>query len=62
MEVKVGSKWRSNDKMYVVVSTYVDDNGHEWVHYREDGCSDCKEYSCWTESFVSRFSLYTNYQ
>jgi hypothetical protein len=57
--VKVGSKWSSTDKQFCVISvTEVD--GHTWVHYREDlgirvPVKECKEYSCYQESFLLRF-------
>ncbi len=58
--VKPGSLWHSIDKDFRVISvTEVD--GHTWVHYREDlgikvPALQCREYSCYLESFVQRFS------
>lgn len=57
--VKAGTLWSDTDKFFRVLSvTEVD--GHTWVHYREDRGSkfpvvECREYSCYLESFVSRF-------
>jgi hypothetical protein len=56
--IKVGSLWESVDKKFRVISvTKID--GHMWVHYREDSkrvaAIECKEYSCYEESFVARF-------
>jgi hypothetical protein len=57
--VKAGTLWESVDKKFRVLSvTEVD--GHTWVHYREDRgikvpAIECKEYSCYVESFLSRF-------
>lgn len=57
--VKEGSIWASVDKKFRVISvTEVD--GHAWVHYREElgikvPTKECKEYSCYLESFVLRF-------
>lgn len=58
--VKVGSIWRTlEDKQFMVINV-VEAEGHTWVHYREHNPSkpalECKEYSCYEESFVSRFS------
>ena len=57
--VEAGSLWSGGDKFFRVLSvTEVD--GHTWVHYREDRgikvpAIECKEYSCYLESFESRF-------
>jgi hypothetical protein len=62
--VKVGSIWESTDKRFCVISvTEVD--GHTWVHYREDlgikvPTKECKEYSCYLESFVARYREHKN--
>jgi hypothetical protein len=61
-EVKIGSRWwaSGNEKRFVVINI-VEDGDNTWVHYREDpakwkAVSECKEYSCYVESFVERFS------
>lgn len=57
--VKAGTLWGSTDKNFRVISvTEID--GHTWVYYREDfgfktPTTECKEYSCYLESFVTRF-------
>jgi hypothetical protein len=58
--VKVGTLWTSSDdKLFRVLSvTEIDDQ--TWVHYREDRgikvpAIECREYSCYVESFVARF-------
>lgn len=57
--VKAGTLWEGVDKKFRVLSvTEVD--GNTWVHYREDRgikvpAIECKEYSCYVESFLSRF-------
>jgi hypothetical protein len=57
--IKAGTLWSSGDKFFRVISvTEID--GHSWVHYREDRGTrfpviECKEYSCYTESFLLRF-------
>lgn len=56
--IKVGSRWEGIDKTFVVINT-IEQDGHTWVHYREDSNKkpvlECKEYSCYQESFVQRF-------
>ena len=53
-QIKLGSKWGSVDKTFVVIGV-VEQLGHIWIHYREDIGPEPKEYSCYMESFVSRF-------
>lgn len=59
--VREGTRWWSGDnKRFVVISVTEAEDGHTWVHYREDGglkkpISECKEYSCYLESFEQRF-------
>ena len=58
-EVKVGSIWGSVDKQFRVLSV-TEIEGQQWVHYREDlgikvPAIQCREYSCFLESFTHRF-------
>jgi hypothetical protein len=59
--VKEGTLWwGGRDKKFRVISvTEVD--GHVWVYYREEAGlfskqTECREYSCYIESFVQRFT------
>ena len=54
---KDGSKWvGSNGTKFRVLSTIWLDDGH-WVHYIKEGSSEePKEYSCYVESFLNRFT------
>lgn len=57
--VEPGSIWESTDKRFRVLSV-TDIDGQMWVHYREDlgikvPAIQCREYSCFLESFVQRF-------
>ena len=59
MEIKNGSRWSgSNGKVYHVLHV-VELEGHTWVHYiletKEQDIN--KEFSCYQESFLSRFTL-----
>jgi hypothetical protein len=58
-QVKAGTRWSSIDKEFVVLSV-AEVEGNIWVHYREDlgikiPTLQCREYSCYLESFLSRF-------
>ena len=54
--IKVGSRWEGTDKQFRVLAV-VEQEGHIWIHYREDlGIKvPVLEYSCYQESFLSRF-------
>lgn len=59
--VKVGSKWWDGKEKYFRVISVIEADGNTWVHYREErgikvAVIECKEYSCYQESFVQRFS------
>jgi hypothetical protein len=59
--IKVGSRWEGVDTQFRVLAV-VEADGHTWVHYREDlgikvPVLECREYSCYEESFLSRFRL-----
>ena len=58
--VKEGTLWGSADSKQFRVLHCVNVEGHTWVHYREDRgykvpVNECKEYSCYIESFLERF-------
>ena len=52
---KDGSKWTGsgNDKFHVLHT--IELNGNMWIHYIKEDAKDPKEYSCYLESFLSRF-------
>lgn len=55
--IKDGSKWTGGDKVFVVLHT-VEQEGHTWIHYRSEKAEENgtpREYSCYQESFLSRF-------
>lgn len=61
VSVAAGQTWKDiNGKDYVVLHTYLDEHGHHWVHYRSNNKDSPMEYSCWAESFLSRFTPYIN--
>ena len=59
--IKQGSRWWAGDKKFVVLHV-LEQDGHTWVHYRDElpanrfSTDGCKEYSCFQESFLQRFS------
>jgi len=56
MIIKKGSHWWANgDKKFVVIDEVVIE-GVVWVHYRDALGNPPKEYSCYRESFLQRFS------
>jgi len=57
MIVKEGSRWTGGDfrKAFLVLHT-IEQEGQVWVHYRDEGPGETKEYSCYLESFLQRFS------
>ena len=55
--IKEGSKWDNGQgKIFRVLHT-IEVEGHTWVHYIKDNAPDDneREYSCYLESFLSRF-------
>lgn len=57
--IKQGSRWTAGEKDFIVLAV-VEADGNTWVHYREDlgikvPALQCREYSCFQESFVERF-------
>jgi len=53
-----GSIWQSNDGRKFQVISEIEVEGNSWVHYRriDSEYDEPKEFSCYTESFLSRFS------
>jgi hypothetical protein len=56
--IKEGSKWDSADGKVFRVIQIVEVEGHTWIHYINDSLPEDKnrEYSCYQESFLSRFT------
>ena len=56
--VRDGSKWSGSDgRVFVVINTAVLEE-HRWIYYRAEQPVDGHpaEYSCYEESFLSRFT------
>lgn len=60
-EIKPGSVWSGSEGKRFRVINVVEVDGHTWVHYRDDRVKqpveECREYSCYIESFISRFTV-----
>jgi len=62
MEVKPNSRWWDSKGTYFHVLNVVNIEGQDWVHYikegdiRHDRLPGENEYSCYLESFISRFT------
>jgi len=54
--VSEGTKWRGIDKVFIVLAEVEADDGHKWVYYREELGNPPREYSCYKESFLQRFT------
>ena len=56
--IKQGSKWDDGKGNIFRVIQIVQIEGHTWVHYINDRLleDENREYSCYQESFLSRFS------
>jgi hypothetical protein len=57
--VKEGSKWSGSNGQKFHVIHVIELEGHTWVHYIRDNSpkDSIREYSCYIESFLSRFNL-----
>ena len=55
--IERGSIWSSPDGRTFQVISEIEVEGNKWVHYRriDSEYNEPKEFSCYTESFLSRF-------
>jgi hypothetical protein len=55
--VTVGSRWWAGSGVKFIVINVITIEGYTWVHYRDDNSKENpREYSCYLDSFLSRFS------
>ena len=56
--IKQGSKWSGSYGKIFRVIQIVQIEGHTWIHYINDRSpeNETREYSCYQESFLSRFT------
>ena len=55
--IKQGSKWVGNGDTIFRVIQIIEIEDHTWIHYIKDNAPEesTREYSCYEESFLSRF-------
>ena len=57
MDIKQGSRWTgSGYRQVFIVLSVVETNNETWVHYRDEIGDPPREYSCYKDSFLSRFT------
>jgi len=59
---KNGSRWLANDGKKFHVCSTIEIDGNIWVHYIKEDAKDTetREYSCYLESFLTRFREIAN--
>ena len=57
MNIKLGSRWAGAGyrQIFVVLAEVKLDDGI-WIHYRDEAGDPPAEYSCYRDSFLSRFT------
>lgn len=60
MKITEGSRWTGNDHKTFLVLHEIETDGHVWVHYRDEHGEPPREYSCYRDSFLARFTLNAN--
>lgn len=59
--VEPGTIWLGTAReRFQVIHVIEDEQGHVWIHYRRLESPEPREYSCWQESFLQRFSPWVN--
>jgi hypothetical protein len=53
VKIKIGSTWQGGHKKFTVVALQEHDS-KTWIYYKN--IQDQKEYSCYLEAFLSRFT------
>ena len=60
MKIKEGSRWNGVDRKTFIVLAEVYTDEAVWIHYRDEHGEPPREYSCYKDSFLSRFTLNAN--
>lgn len=59
--IEIYSKWIDHEEKIFCVINIMKIEGKNWVYYRlENTEKEPREFSCFEESFLSRFTPYTN--
>jgi hypothetical protein len=53
--IKEGTRWSGGDEKIFRVKKRIELDGNIWIHYILENKEDIKEFSCYEESFLSRF-------
>jgi len=57
MKIKEGSRWAGGEyRQIFVVLAEVYTNDAVWIHYRDETGNPPREYSCYRDSFLQRFT------
>lgn len=61
-KVEPGSTWVGSDYTKFQVIDVIDIEGNTWVYYRKynSTSNECREFSCYIESFLNRFTRDVN--
>ena len=54
--VREGTRWQAYTTTVVVLAEVEAEDGHKWVYYRDEKGDPPREYSCYKESFLLRYS------
>ena len=55
--IRNNSIWTSAaGSRFLFLNSYTDGEDIKWVHYRQFDCDECREFSCYQEAFLSRFT------
>lgn len=55
--VKEGTRWVSPEGNTFHVVHRLEIDGNVWIHYEQDNCNECREFSCYEDSFLLRFRM-----
>jgi hypothetical protein len=59
--IKNNSIWRGKSgSRFLVLKTYTDSEDMKWVRYQQYDCEECREFTCYEEAFLSRFTEVPN--
>lgn len=56
MNITIGSRWNSADGKIFIVTDLAESNDSTWIFYKDQQ----RQYSCYLESFLSRFTEIQN--
>lgn len=57
ISIQAGTRWRGVSNHVIVIYEIKAEDGHEWIYYRDADVDTPREYSCYKESFLDRYSI-----